>query len=36
MGVQHSKYMIQPKSVNHNNFFSRSDGLKERGAAKVA
>lgn len=34
--VKHSKYMIETQSVNHNNFFIRSNGLKERGAVNVS
>lgn len=34
--VSHSKYMIETQSVNHNNFFVRSNGLKNRGAIKVS
>lgn len=34
--VMHSKYMIETQSVNHNNFFIRSNGLKEKGAISVA
>ncbi len=34
--VQHSKYMITTKSVNHNNFFIRSKALKEKGAMIVS
>ncbi len=34
--VLHSKYMIETQSVNHNNFFKRSNGLKEKGAISVA
>lgn len=34
--VLHSKYMIETQSVNHNNFFTRSNGLKEKGAISVA
>ncbi|WP_345190047.1 CAP domain-containing protein [Algibacter agarivorans] len=34
--IQHSKYMIETRTVNHNNFYKRSEGLKKRGAVKVA
>lgn len=34
--VMHCKYMIKTQSVNHNNFFERSNGLKEKGAISVA
>jgi uncharacterized protein YkwD len=33
--VSHSKYMIETQSINHNNFFIRSNGLKQKGAISV-
>ncbi len=33
--VDHSRYMIETVSVNHNNFIIRSEGLKNQGASKV-
>lgn len=33
--VKHSKYMIETQSINHNNFFIRSNGLKQKGAISV-
>lgn len=34
--VQHTKYMIETQTVNHHNFFIRSNGLKQRGAIAVS
>ena len=33
--VKHTKYMINLKQVNHDNFFERSGALKNRGAIRV-
>lgn len=34
--MMHTQYMITIDSVNHHNFFERSNGLKARGASKVS
>ncbi|MEM7186306.1 MAG: CAP domain-containing protein, partial [Bacteroidota bacterium] len=34
--VEHTKYMINKKVINHDNFAARSRGLKDRGAQAVA
>lgn len=34
--TQHTKYMIETKTVNHHNFYTRSNSLKARGAIRVS